>query len=250
VRKILLLSLVFIGLFIVVTRFAGVSSQTNFFQFLQPQDSERNLLIPDVVPTAPLQILIRNAGGKKELRFSTTFYNQGTGAMEFVGHTDREKGVTYASQYVYEKDGPGLYRDIGSFVYHAAHNHWHIDQYVFYELWSVNGEGKADKLLITTDKMSFCIWDEGSHDLSLDKAPQGRVYARTCNGRQQGMSVGWSDTYTASTEGQGVDISNVPDGTYIFRTTINPDKKILETNYDNDTVDITVEIRGNTLIRK
>ncbi len=249
-RKILLLSLVFFGLFIAISKLGGVTSQTNFFEFLQPKDQGRNLLIPDVVPTAPLQILIRNVGGKKELRFSTTFYNQGKGALELIGHTDKEKNITYASQYVYEKDGPGLFREMGSFVYHTAHTHWHVDQYVFYELWSTNDEGKTDKLLITTDKMSFCIWDENSHNLKLEDAPQGRIYARTCNGRQQGMSVGWSDTYSASTEGQSVDIKDVPDGTYIFRSIINPDKKILELDYDNNVVDITIEIKGNTLIRK
>ncbi len=249
-RKILLLSLVFFGLFIVVSKFGNISSQTNFLQFFQSTEDKRKLILPDLVPTTPLEIFIRSAGSSKALRFSTTFYNQGNGALEIVGHTDKARGLTYASQYVYEEGGPGLYRDMGQFVFHKAHNHWHVDQYVFYELWSINGENKADKLLITTDKMSFCIWDENAHDLSIDKAPQGRIYARSCNGRQQGMSVGWSDTYSAATEGQEVDITNVPDGTYIFRSIINPDKKIAETNYDNNSVDITIEIKGKSLVRK
>lgn len=249
-RKILLLSLIFFGLFITISKFGDVTSQTNFFEFLQPKDKDRNLLVPDVVPTAPLQISIRSVGGKRELRFSTTFYNQGQGALELVGHTDKEKNITYASQYVYEKDGPGLYRDMGSFIYHPNHTHWHVDEYVFYELWSVNGEGKADKPLVTTDKMSFCIWDEDPHNLDLEAAPQARAYPRTCNGRQQGMSVGWSDTYASSIEGQSVDITTIPNGTYIFRSIINPDKKILELDYDNNIVDITIEIKGNSLIRK
>lgn len=206
--------------------------------------------MPDVVPTAPLEMYIRSTAGKKALRFSTTFYNQGQGPLEIVGHTDAKNKLTYASQYIYEEGGPGEYHDMGSFVYHPAHSHWHVSEYVFYELWSTNSQGQADKFLINTDKMSFCIWDEKVYDLTIDKAPQGRIYPRICNGRQQGMSVGWSDTYTAGIEGQEIDVTGISDGTYVFRTIINPDKKIAETNYDNNKVDVTVEIKGNRLIRK
>jgi len=250
VRRILLLSVAFFALILIIARLNGVSSQTNFFDFIVPQEEERVLMLPDVVPTTPLTLFIRTSGAKKELRFSTTFFNQGKGPLEIIGHTDKEDNITYASQYAYEEGGPGVYRDMGTFVYHPAHSHWHVDQYVFYELWSVDSEGKPDNLLFTTDKMSFCIWDENSKDLGVEGAPQARAYPRTCNGRQQGMSVGWSDTYQANIEGQGVDVTNVGDGTYIFRTIINPDRKILETDYDNNTVDITIEIKGTSLVRK
>jgi hypothetical protein len=249
-KKILLLGIVFVALVLLVFNSGKIPSQANFLQFLPVAEQGRDLLMPDIVPTAPFQLYIQNSGGKKTLRFSTTFYNQGQGALELIGHTDNEKNITYASQYVYEADGPGIYRDIGSFIYHPEHTHWHIDQYVFYQFWSVNQEEKPDKLLLTTDKMSFCIWDENPHDLNLDKAPRGRIYPRSCNGRQQGMSVGWSDTYSANIEGQELDITGIPDGTYVFRTTINPDNKILETDYGNNIVDILVEVRGNQLLRK
>lgn len=248
--RIITVAVVFVILTIIVSKIGQFGSQANFLQFLPIGDQGRDLLMPDVVPTAPLDIFIKNINGKKALRFSTTFYNQGQGPLELFGHNDREKKITYASQYVYEVDGPGIYRDIGTFIYHTEHTHWHVDQYVFYQLWSTNSEGNPDKLLMTTDKMSFCIWDEDPHDLNRDKAAKSRVYYRTCNGRQQGMSVGWSDTYASSIEGQEIDVTNVPDGLYIFKTSINPDKKFLETDYTNNEVDIKIEIKGTTVTRK
>ncbi len=249
-KKILPILLVVLVLIVGFSVYNKISGQTKFLEFFQSSDDKRVLLLPDVVPTEPAEMYIRNSAGKKTLRFSTTFYNQGKGPLELIGHTDTKNNITYASQYIYEENGVGQYRDIGGFVFHPLHGHWHVDQYVFYELWSTNSQGKADKFLINTDKMSFCIWDEKVHDLTIDNAPKGRVYLRTCNGRQQGMSVGWSDTYTAAIEGQEIDITGIADGTYIFRSIINPDKKIAETNYDNNKVDATIEIKGSTLIRK
>ena len=222
----------------------------SFLEFFQGKEDKRNLLLPDIVPTSPLSMYITGGAANKTIRFSTTFYNQGRGPLEIFGHTDKEKKLTYASQYVYEDGGPGLFRDMGTFVFHPAHNHWHVDEYVFYELWSVNGEGKADKILVTTDKMSFCIWDEKVRDLSIDGAAKTQAYPRTCNGIKQGMSVGWSDTYAAAIEGQEIDVTNIPDGTYIFRSLVNPNRRVAETNYDNNQVDVTIEIKGNNLVRK
>ncbi len=252
-KRILILALIIFALVVVISSlgFGRVTGQGGFLEtLLQRSSEERKLLLPDMVPTAPVQIYITTTAGKKELHFSTTFYNQGKGPLEVIGHTDKEKEITYASQYVFETDGPGVYKDIGNFVFHPGHSHWHVDNYVFYQLWSLDAGGELDKRLISTDKMSFCIWDEFSKDLNLEGAPKSRVFTRTCYRETQGMSVGWADTYSATVEGQEVDITGIPDGTYVFRTAINPDRKIEEENYDNNSVDITVEIRGNKLIRK
>ena len=207
----------------------------------------RDLLLPDIVVTKPRELLIRNAGGKKTLRFSTTFINQGVGPLEIIGHSDKDKGVTYAAQYISEAGGPGLYRDMGSFVFHPEHNHWHVGDYVFYQLFQ---KGKNDQILASTDKMSFCIWDEDKQDLSLAVASPVRVYTSNCGRQIQGMSVGWSDTYLARVEGQEMNITGIPDGVYVFRSIVNPDKKIRENDYDNNTYDVEIEIVGNRLTVK
>lgn len=250
--RILVIALILVGIAFLTPKLVRFAGQTTLPQIPLPsvKKENENLLPPDIVPIQPVELSIRNEKGKKVLRFSTTFYNQGKGALEFLGHTDRATNITYATQYVYEKDGAGEYRDIGEFVYHPAHSHWHVDKYVIYQLWSVTGENKTDKIIKSSDKMSFCILDERVYDLSMAGAPKTRVYSAACSGRQQGMSVGWKDTYKASFEGQSIDLEGVPDGKYIFRAMINPDKKILETNYDNDVIDTLIEIKGASVAKK
>lgn len=209
----------------------------------------RPLLLPDLIVTAPAQLYIRSGGGKKTLRFSTTFNNQGQGALEIIGHTDKSRKTTFASQYIYETAGPGEYRDIGTFVWHEAHNHWHVSDYVRYQLIRVSDMSPVE-VLTETQKMSFCIWDEFKQKTGLPGASPTRVYTSNCSRNTQGMSVGWSDTYKADVEGQEMDITKVPDGVYIFRSIVNPDRKILESNFENNMTDAYIEIKGNVLTRK
>lgn len=208
-------------------------------------EEKRDLLLPDMIVTKPRQIYISNNGVKKVIRFSTTFINQGDGALEIIGHRDEDSEKTWATQYIYENNGSGMYHDIGSFVLHPTHDHWHVEDYVFYQLIKTND--KTETPIAQTNKMSFCIWDEDNERLDIANAINRQAYPRSCNSLRQGMSVGWSDTYTASTDGQEMDITDISDGEYIFRSIVNPDKKIMELDYSNNTSEIIITIQGNNL---
>lgn len=227
-------------------------TQSPLQRFLNPLPKEvvpvRNFLLPDIVVTSPETLILRRAAdGSGSLRFSTTFKNEGKGPLEIFGHNDPERQVTYAAQYVYEDGGPGEYRNFGEFVFHPTHTHWHVEDYVFYELWSTNSEGNQEQMIAKTEKMSFCLWDENIENLELEGAPRSRVYIRDCDGRMQGMSVGWSDTYAANIDGQQLDFPIITDGMYLFKSISNPEQAILESNYDNNTDVTKIQLTGNRL---
>jgi hypothetical protein len=64
---------------------------------------------------------------------------------------------------------------------------------------------------------------------------------------KQGNSVGWGDTYPAYLEGQELDITNVGDGKYMVRSSVNADKNIIESDYSNNGASLYIEIKGNNL---
>lgn len=206
-----------------------------------------DLLLPDLVIEQPTQLLISGSGNKRKIRFSTIFTNRGDGPFEVIGHTDQERGTTFASQYIKRKDGTGLYREIGNFVYHPTHKHWHVANHVLYELWTTNSEGFQDKLATSSGKMSICLFDEKAADLELPGAPKKKVYPFACTSSIQGVSVGWSDIYLSRIEGQEVPIGSLADGTYIFSFNVNPDSKVLEKNYVNNSGSIKVEIKDSSI---
>lgn len=211
---------------------------------LEPEQERTDLLLPDMSIKTPVQLYIAGNQSSKKLRFNTTFVNLGPGPLEVLGHSDLENGLTHAAQYIFAKGAPGEYRNIGSFELHPTHNHWHVANHVRYQLWSINEQGQEQTMLADTGKMSFCLWDEHTNDLTIPGAPQTRVYARICNRVTQGMSVGWGDTYAANVDGQELDITNIPDGEYILRFEVNPDRKIYEVTYDNNLGELRVKIAG------
>lgn len=203
--------------------------------------NEKDLLLPDIVVSPPAELYIEQTGEEKKIRFSTTFYNQGEGRLELVGRKDSQRQVINASQKIVAADGSTIEREVGEFVLHPEHSHWHVEDYVVFELWSLEEDGQKDKLLAKTRKMSFCIWDQEAFDLSLEGSPQSPRFL-SCNSETQGLSVGWSDTYLANVEGQELDISQISDGKYRITTFVNPDQKIFESNYDNNKIELEVEI--------
>lgn len=216
--------------------------QQEILEVLQPERTD--LLLPDLSIKPPAELYITGTTNSKQLRFSSTFVNLGPGALEVLGHKDLENELTYAAQYIFADGAPGEYRDIGSFELHPTHNHWHVTNHVLYQLWSVDDNGEKHEKLSDTGKMSFCLWDEHTNDLTIENAPQSRFYGFTCDRNTQGMSVGWGDTYAARVDGQELDITNVPDGEYLLYFEVNPDKKIYEVGYDNNWGEIKVKIEG------
>lgn len=213
--------------------------------------SDKNLpepvhLLPDIVPTKPRELYIEYSGDIKNIRFSTTFINQGDAALELVGYHDPEQQRTRVTQKLFASDSTATERQVGEFVFHEGHDHWHTEKYIQFQLWSYNENLEPAELLATTEKMSFCIWDEEKQDFGLlNEAPE-RVY-EGCNNSSQGISVGWSDTYTPDLEGQELDITNIPDGGYMVRTVVNPDNKILEKDYSNNVNAVFVVLSNDTI---
>jgi hypothetical protein len=68
-----------------------------------------------------------------------------------------------------------------------------------------------------------------------------------CGRQLQGLSPGWGDKYAAYIEGQSMDITDVPDGVYALVSTANPDARLIEADYGNNTATIYIEIAGRTV---
>jgi hypothetical protein len=229
----------------------GEKSKGQKFENLPSLTPTPKALLPDLKILPADELYIVGSSGSKTLRFSSSFINQGEGVFEISGKEDVENESTIALQRISNTDGSITEREIGKFVFHPDHEHWHIADYTVFELWKYNENGDRSELITSTNKISFCIWDENPYDLTLKGAPQVGKYPRCddTNSEPQGISIGWSDTYSAGTPGQELDIADVPDGDYLIRSVINPDRKILESNYENNEYTDYVNIKGNNVSR-
>src|SRR5205823_3311040 len=82
---------------------------------------------------------------------------------------------------------------------------------------------------------------------NLPGSPASSQYS---GGLTQGLSVGWADVYSASLQGQWIDITEVPSGRYWLEAVVDPANNIKESNELNNTnrilIDLTVPAPGTT----
>jgi hypothetical protein len=214
-------------------------------------------LRPDIVPVASTQVQIRVVHGSKRLYLSFETEDTGAGPLEMqpvAEDCDGDGSTTddrTALQHVYgDTDGSGDYTPgtdavirtvvAGCFVYHAAHGHWHFEDYANYRLLTLAGER-----LRSHSKVGFCMLDTSSVDPDLPGHPSSRVYTGCPDLALQGISVGWADTYTVYTPGQFINVDGLAPATYCLVGIADPSDKIVESDETDNTIRTRVHIGLN-----
>ncbi len=125
-----------------------------------------------------------------------------------------------------------------SFAYSMCHDHYHFSGYAIYRLLD-----SAGVEVMVGRKKAFCLEDFERMDLP----PLGaRTRARyTC--ANQGISMGWADTYANGLTCQFMDVTDVPPGTYTLEVTVNPDRFFEELDYSNNTSRVSITIPASNL---
>ena len=149
------------------------------------------------------------AGTRKLLRFSTETRNQGTADIHLGNPATNPQ-----------------------FVWAPCHGHYHFNNYANYRLLDGNGRQVAAGL-----KIGFCLLDSIRWDAN---APSRAKY--DCG--NQGIQQGWGDVYDSTLDGQWIDITGVPDGSYTLEMEVNPEHRLPESNYNNNITRIQITI-GN-----
>jgi hypothetical protein len=130
---------------------------------------------------------------------------------------------------------PGSLADL--FEYSSCHDHYHFQGYALYRLLD-----SAGQVVLTGRKRAFCLEDfERQDDPPLTTRKQPRY---TCE--NQGISVGWTDTYANGLKCQFLDITDLAPGQYTLEVTVNPDRFFPELSYDNNVATAPVEIAPPT----
>lgn len=203
------------------------------------------LLLPDLVTLPPTDLTIRgsDAAGQRVLRLSNHILNRGPGPLEVRGINDPEQRLTNVNQHIYHSEGVILEREAGAYVFHPEHEHWHIEAFASYELWTLNNRGGLAELVGLNDKVSFCLRDNTRFAEMSEVAARPAYLA--CGLNIQGISTGWVDTYRYHLPGQMIDITGLPDGIYALRSVVDPDGVLWEVSESNNAAVLYIEISGS-----
>ncbi len=130
---------------------------------------------------------LKGVGDRELLRFTTEIVN--IGQLDYIIGTPED----FPDQFTYD----------------SCHNHQHYDNYAEYSLYSEDG-----RYFPIGFKNGFCVID-------LD-CPEPEMYQyTTCD--YMGISAGCTDRYDSFLDCQWLDVTDIPDGDYVFVAKINVD---------------------------
>jgi len=171
-------------------------------------------------------------GARKLLRFTFTTPNRGPG--------DLVVGVPETHPEWFEEG--------------TCHGHLHFREYADYRLWTpadfqawnaaraaapdkTPAQVLAETGLAPVEghKQGFCLIDIRRYG--------GLPAPRYLLCQTQGISVGWADEYHWSLDGQWIDVTNVPLGTYVLEAEVNAERLFQETNYANNRAGLVVNVK-------
>jgi hypothetical protein len=209
-------------------------------------------LLPDLRTVVPTHLQLVNQQQRETLRFSNGIANTGPGpwalrpdpfpddappetetiaavqefrdANEYYKCGEQPKQVTECYNVVSEKVA-------GEFVFHPAHNHWHIGDVALFEVRKGSPTGPI--VGGNSVKTTFCLIDW--YNLTGNSPTADRIFF-DCYASYQGIQSGWVDQYHQSTEGQQLDLTGVPNAKdYYLVSTANYAATYTETDYTNNT---------------
>ncbi len=184
----------------------------------------------------------------------------GTGQRRLLRFTSSTPNIGEADMFIgAPANCPGL------FQLSECHQHLHFQEYTDYRLWTPAGyaawvagrnpnlgtdEGanatllaslRASGALVLGRKQGFCMIDLVPYGPGPGHPPPPKYVSCSQN---QGISVGYADEYVFGLACQFIDITDVPNGTYVLEVEVNPERLLPESDYTNNSAAITVELRG------
>jgi hypothetical protein len=226
-----------------------------------------NALLPDVSPGVPKHLNIHNQQQKEFLRFTNVWANLGPGTLEFeplFPDPDADEGTTQdAFQNLYDDEGNfGLtdqnvwHENVSQFIFHEAHNHWHIDNVGEFAVRAYDPNNPDVPGDIVDDaasiKVGFCITNVFKYN--GEESPTSQRIYWDCEVGLQGIQPGWVDQYHQSVEGNEINITKVPNGTYFLTHTWNPANAFVDADNSNNVswmkFELTDDGNGNRKINE
>ena len=192
--------------------------------------------------------------GHRLLRYTAVMVNIGAGRLEVRGSRPDTTSPMTVKQRIYTTGGGHTDGATSIAMQYAGdgHEHWHSLDMEGGTLAHLASGGTVSALA----KHGFCFFDNVKYRLTLPGAPATAHYVpgNSCAfgnpgalSVMMGLSVGWGDQYSASTNFQWIDITGLPDGRYRLTATADPGHLVKESSNANNSAWANIRITGNSV---
>jgi hypothetical protein len=219
---------------------------------LGPAAAAATVTPPDLVvrvPTDAISIGIDPGSGHRMLHFSHISSDVGAGPFEIDPAYNSATGTARFSQAIYRTTSPGHWT-LDHRTPIAAIGVFHPPTDYDFPLNSFSLLNKSGRVVARSPKTDYCITGDYqlsgiAHTPNTTSPPQSNCGDPT---KPLGWSVGWGDEYDQTDNGQPIDLTRVPNGTYTLRGIIDPQHVFYESNALNDVTDTKLTIRGTRVV--
>jgi hypothetical protein len=179
------------------------------------------------------------------LHFSHVTSDFGPGPFEIDPHYNSQTGVATFTQALYNNPSPGVW-NLDHRVPLATIGVFHLPADYQFPLNSFVLLNSQRRIVAKSPKTDYCI--TGDYQLSNIPNSPDSTSPSPANCADPtlplGWSVGWGDHYDQTDNGQPINISKLPNGTYTLRGIVDPTHVFTETNRTNDVTDTKLSITG------
>jgi hypothetical protein len=127
---------------------------------------------------------------------------------------------------------------------HRGHDHWHFESMAGYALRRPGDE----RPMVTRDKVSFCLRDNRRVPGQPVVVPRTH-YGECSRTREQGISPGWVDVYSADLDGQWLRLPDGAAGLLCLDLRADPLNLVAETDETDNGTSLTVRVTGDSVRR-
>lgn len=216
-----------------------------------------NITLPDLqikVPTNDFSVGTDPSTGHRQLQFTHITWDSGSGPFEMDPNYNSATGIATWTQAIYNSPSPGVWNldhhvpieAIG--IFQASEDHYTFPLTKF-TLNTVNADGSIGSVVTTSPKTDYCINGDTyvggvPNTPGTSSPPQSNCNDPT---KPLGWSVGWGDQYDQTDPGQPIDLTGVPNGTYILRGVADPEHVFTESDNTDNATDTEIQITNNTV---
>ena len=215
-----------------------------------------NVTLPDMkilVPTGDISIANNPTTHDRQLQFTHITWDAGAGPFEIDPAYNAQTGTATWTQAIYAMNKPGAWTLDHKVPVAATGVFVPPSDYQFpltkFTLNTVNADGSIGGVVATSPKNDYCITGDKFVG-GVPNAPNSTTPPQSnCTDptKPLGWSVGWGDEYDQTDNGQPIDLTGVPDGTYILEGTVDPQHVLTESDPTNDVVDTELQISGGNV---
>ncbi len=212
--------------------------------------------LPDMqvsVPTNQISIGNDSGTGDRMLRFTHITWDAGTGPFEIDPSYDSATGTASFVQSIYNSPSAGAWNLDHTVPLATVGVFDQPSDYQFpltsFALYHRNADGSLGALAASSPKKDYCITADTyvgtvPNTPSSSFIPQGNCSDPT---KALGWSVGWGDQYDQTDSGQPIDLTGVPDGSYVLRGIADPQHVLTESDTTNNVTDTVLTIGGTSV---